>query len=626
MNHILRLSAIIRKNMRNILRSKSSSAAILLGPLLIILIVGVVFNSSGDPVIGIVSSDSSAPYEQSLADSFIILEYTSSDACSQDVRRGVINGCVVFLPGRASLIVDPTQSAVYYPLLEKITSRLDAQTGLIREGLSEEVLSALSTARVNLYSDASVSKNISASLTSLQRDLAVLRDSSGSVFTSISLVSPQRFLSLVDSVVDAQNEYRSLAFSLHSAFDELASSQGDNSSREVANEFLSSLQRVDNGSIDDLRSIAVSLERTAQSVSEIEFRQQELYTQANILGASLSSTRVLVDALQSSLEETQSVLFVNISVSELSDPLLTVVEPVSVPDDISTLFPSFLVLLIMFTSLLLASQLVISERSSRAYFRNFITPTPDWLFVLSMYATTLLVVLIQVILLSVVSSFFISFSLSEHLFTTSILLFSIITFFSFLGVLMGYLFNTRESVLLSAITVSAILLLVSDVVLPIHSLPGLIEFFVQANPFVLSNQLLIGALVFQFSLSELIAYLFVLWLYAIMLFALIMIVQRVARVQYFESRKTALRVSSFLQEGEVPEGRELLVFGKSINSKKSLISLLESISDDAYEQFADHSRNVFADWIRDVYKDDQLSRALRNKSRKGAISTLKQQL
>ena len=40
------------------------------------------------------------------------------------------------------------------------------------------------------------------------------------------------------------------------------------------------------------------------------------------------------------------------------------------------------VMIIMFVSILLASTLIISEKISKAHFRNFITPTNDFVFVL----------------------------------------------------------------------------------------------------------------------------------------------------------------------------------------------------------------------------------------------------
>jgi hypothetical protein len=248
------------------------------------------------------------------------------------------------------------------------------------------------------------------------------------------------------------------------------------------------------------------------------------------------------------------------------------------------------------------------------------------MFVLATYLTTLAVVLIQLIVLFLIVGIFASISVLANFGVNIIILFSIVTFFSFLGMLIGYFFKTQEGVMLSAISLSSLFMLVSELVLPVQTLPGIIRFFVRANPFVMGTELLTGSIIFGFGITDLFAWFSILVLYSLMLFASIMIFQRVARVQYFETGKTASRVSTFLGESEIPPGKELQVGDTLVNSKESLLRALVAMSDEEYEQYADHQKNLFAQWVADVYKDDRLARLLRNTSRQGAITVLKNEL
>lgn len=628
---VSQIKALLTKNMRLLLRSKSSSLAILLGPLLVILIVGIVFSSSGmqQATLGVYVEEfeNADLYVSSLDEQFILVEYSDEQSCVEAVRRSTTNGCVALLADRqAHVHVDPTDTALVYEVIDRVSGQLDAQSGELRAGLAQQLLASISSTSEILASDQQVLADLSAELSRQQQVSELLSESFDALRVDSLSVSPADVQAAVDDVVEARDAFEQIAVEMQQDY---LSDAPDNASRERAREYR---DRINNVSVSDANelfaSLIASLGDVSEQISDSHQQSAQLQSQAREVSDSLSEAIInLNEVVSRTSSQADSLDAINISDRDITDPISTSIMPVTREgDELLTVFPAFLALLVMFTTMLLASQLVINERASQAYFRNFITPTPDWLFVVATYITTAVVVLVQLLLLFLAVSLFSSVSVLANFSTNLVLLFAIVTFFSFLGMLIGYFFTTQEGVMLSSISVSSLFLLVSGLVLAVDTLPGIVRFFVNANPFVISTDLLTGSLVFGFGLTSLLTWFVVLILYSLMLFAAIMIFQRVARVQYFESAKTAAHVSTFLGESEVPAGKELHVGDHVINSKESLLQVLVSLSDEEYEEYADHERNLFADWVHDVYKDDRLARLLRNTSRSGAITVLKNEL
>lgn len=624
--------ALVKRDLRLLARSKSSSAAVLLGPLLVILVVGVVFSGAGesDPALGVVPGgfEGAEEYQTSLADSFVLSMYEGSDSCVRDVQGGLLAGCVVFGSSErtAEVHVDPTDVAVVYQIVDRVTGVLDEQSGELRSGLTSTLLSAVSQTSASLAADRARLEEVVSTLENQAGSARALEQGLGEVGVDASLPSSSAVEQAVDEVLEGFAEVSSVADAGVSGYARLApSNSSDEESADALRERLDNVSAPGEEVFDDLLS---SLSEAEQQISSSRARSNSLAADAQTLSSSVDSSAASVDEVLGSVSSSAQLLAsLGISSEDIVSPLETSIVAVSSQDDsFGSLLPQFLTLLVMFTGLLLASQLVVRERSSRAYFRNFTTPTRDWVFVLSTYATTVLVLLVQLVLLFLVVGLFTSVSVLSNFFANFLVLFLVVSFFALLGMLIGYVFKSQEGVMLSAITVSSVLMLVSGLVLPVQTLPGLVQFLVSANPFVIGSDLLTGTLIFGFGVGELLRFFVVLGLYALMLFAGIMITQRVARVKYFEASKTAFHISTFLGESEIPEGKELRVGERVVASKQDLLRVLAQLSDEEYEQFADHQRNLFADWVRDVYKDDRLSRLLRNKSRKGAIAVLKKEL
>ena len=221
----------------------------------------------------------------------------------------------------------------------------------------------------------------------------------------------------------------------------------------------------------------------------------------------LAADKAQVDDVKAALSKvTLSIEAVNVTSAEnIVAPISTTIQPiVTQTTHLSRLFPTFLTIIIMFVSIMLAATLVISEKTTNAFFRNFISPTKDWIFLIGAYLTCLLIVAVQMVIIIFVARFFLESASLTGLNTLFIPLLLISTLFIFIGLIIGYLFNSQETGTLASLFLVSGSLLFSNTVLPLESVPQGVKSFLLYNPFVLSEIMLRKVLLFGFSLVQLV--------------------------------------------------------------------------------------------------------------------------
>jgi ABC-type uncharacterized transport system permease subunit len=84
---------------------------------------------------------------------------------------------------------------------------------------------------------------------------------------------------------------------------------------------------------------------------------------------------------------------------------------------------------------------------------------------------------------------------------TGLSLLTIGIFFILLGMLLGYLFNTKQTVTLSAISTGILLLFFSNTIIPLETLSSKVREIISYNPFLLSENMLKKILIFNSTFS-----------------------------------------------------------------------------------------------------------------------------
>ena len=133
----------------------------------------------------------------------------------------------------------------------------------------------------------------------------------------------------------------------------------------------------------------------------------------------------------------------------IATPVSTSVVSVTATEDrLSFTYPYLLVLVIMFMGMLLASILVVTDKTSRAAFRNFTTPTSDEYHIVISFITAFILLIIEVAIILLISSFFVAQPLLLNAMTTLIIICTSIILFTFIGMIIGYLSSTQEAAMM----------------------------------------------------------------------------------------------------------------------------------------------------------------------------------
>jgi hypothetical protein len=143
------------------------------------------------------------------------------------------------------------------------------------------------------------------------------------------------------------------------------------------------------------------------------------------------------------------------------------------------------------------------ERKSSAYFRNIVTPTKEQVFILSNFLTTLLLLVLQLLLILGISMMIFKVDILANFLPTLLALLIIATFFILVGITVGTVFSSPETSTLGAISIGSICLFLSDVLLPLETMPEYIQNFAQFNPFVVAEHLLRSTIIFKVQLATL---------------------------------------------------------------------------------------------------------------------------
>jgi len=143
-----------------------------------------------------------------------------------------------------------------------------------------------------------------------------------------------------------------------------------------------------------------------------------------------------------------------------------------------------------------------AEKTSLAYFRNFITPTNDFIFVVGEYISTAIVILLQIAIMIGILFFFVPDPGVQAYLLSGLVLFIVSSLFIFTGMLLAYMFNTKQTVTLAAVSVGIIFMFFSNTILPLETLSAVTRKVVMYNPFVITESILKKLLLFNAPFSE----------------------------------------------------------------------------------------------------------------------------
>jgi len=162
------LITLVRKNIKLIIRSKSSSLIVLLGPLLIIALVGTAYNTSNiyDIRIG-AYSESYSELAESILDElgskqFTVVKLDGREECISSLKSAEIHVCALIPADLESgglepieFQVDQSRVNLVWIIIDAVSTKVSSKTTELSLELTSSILSALTNSleKINVNAD-----------------------------------------------------------------------------------------------------------------------------------------------------------------------------------------------------------------------------------------------------------------------------------------------------------------------------------------------------------------------------------------------------------------------------------------------------------------------------------------
>ena len=150
------------KNIRLLLRSKGSALIIVFAPLLIILLLGLSYNTDAKYGINIgVYSKSYTEEANSFLkllqeDEFTITKYDSIEACTNSIKKRTVHTCITLpeslriednSPKEVTFFVDPSRINLVWMIQETLKSKFNFKSQEISQSLTQDLLTKMSATK-----------------------------------------------------------------------------------------------------------------------------------------------------------------------------------------------------------------------------------------------------------------------------------------------------------------------------------------------------------------------------------------------------------------------------------------------------------------------------------------------
>ena len=561
---------IIGKNFRILWRSRSSIFIVLFVPVLAVILLGMAFNNlkSEGITTGIYvkeGTDITNSIINRLDEKFEVIKFDSEADCINSVLNGKTQVCAVF----DKLIVEESKENkiifhVDYSKINLVWMIIDVASSTVYEK-SEEISFDLTTILINkLKQTQSVIKNQSAVVEDLRKSNNDMEEVINKVYADLSGLDLEidledmHIINLeerIDKVEEGMDSIRKQIQKATAAFEDVKDAIDDlnlnsNESQEITSLLdglesdLNNLSKKVNASNAVLTNISSLINKIETKIEEVKIKfenvekvKEDTIDSLDIVKDILTKSKADLDALQNSLsginENIASIKITN--ASNIITPINTIIEPI-IPEKtyLNYIFPTLIAMVVMFTSVLFSSTAIVFEKNSKAFFRNFITPTSEWIFIAARYTTDILVIGVQVFLFIAISAYFLNVQIIQGIWLSLLALFLISSLFILLGMTVGYIFNLQQISALAAISLSSIMLFLSNTIIPIESMSSAIRMIAKFNPFVIAEGMLRKTIVYNLGLGSIASDIYLMIGYSAVILVIIAVIVRLTKKEFLK--------------------------------------------------------------------------------------------
>jgi ABC-type multidrug transport system permease subunit len=650
----MKLATVIAKNLKLLFRSKESAYTIVFGPILIILLVSFAFMGATDDYtirVGTYSPAQTQFGERTInalnAKNYLVSVYPDQDACVNSVKTGATHACMVFSERETgngtvpvTFYMDLSRTNIIYQISDDLEGALDLQTNEIRNQLAGDALTRMQTASVLIERDLNKTERISARFSAIAKELqtaklelAKLSNSTENISTLQGMRGYQLGLAgNTRTVVNASNEALERARTILNSMDHectdcpesmhLAVRQFHRDIDAVETKINTISQDLTKQQLLEANFLLDDAIKDLTRIREVEMNESSAKQQimASVLKSSQDADANARDIAQvvTSLRYTSEFLKgEKANASTISTPVSTSIVSVTASSDhLSFTYPYLLVLVIMFIGMLLASTLIVADKTSRANFRNFTTPTSDAYHVAVSFITAFLLLVLEVAIILVLSAIFVAQPLFLNLGSTLLIIGITIVLFTFIGMIIGYLSTTQEAAMITSISLGSILLFVSNLIIPVEGMAKIVQSLTYVNPYLILSELLKKSMLYGVSTEQLSSKLMTLGLLAIILLIITFFIQRRIKRRYFRQDAGILRhVAAPLNLGTV-----------IVHNEVDLLDALDRMTRTEFEHLVSKEDNIISVWVGNELRNRKLAKQLRTTSKERMMLSLDEYL
>ena len=221
-----KLIEIIKKNLKLLLRSKSSALIVLLGPLFLILLISMAFNTTSlyDIKIGTYSGEysslSDSITEKLSDDEFKVIRMNSADDCINSIKSNDLHVCAVFPDNlginteeKIEFYVDKSRINLVYIIINSISTKISTKSTELSTALTSTLLDSINTADSEIDDLSGIVTQLSVDLKEIKSDVDSVQGTLNDINngTNVTLLSDKADeLNLTGDAGDLVNNYRNL--------------------------------------------------------------------------------------------------------------------------------------------------------------------------------------------------------------------------------------------------------------------------------------------------------------------------------------------------------------------------------------------------------------------------------
>lgn len=647
---MMKVFKVTAKNLKLLMRSKTSMLVVVFGPLIIMLLIGFAFNTNSVSKlnIGYYASEKTnltSSFIEALSGNanFILLEYPSDSLCIDMIQQGKVHLCIIFPPdfriennksNEIQFYVDQSRANFVYAVIDTVSSKVSMTSTQLSYDMTSELITVIDhTKKSNTEQLAKILK-IKESVTGISTKLNTVQSNLDKLDFTATDVDMTQIENFSKAVKNDMNNLESEANTLLSIGKTAAGHIENSTYRAESNSALTTeetdLKNLSDKTDDDMDVLISSLDTLADGVESLNNKLKSAKSATGSSSTAIADNIKALSELKTSIDDLKSLIETNnaqinalkvTSAQSIVNPIKTTIKPVSSKaGNLNFIFPYFLMLIIVFIGIMLSSSLIIMEKTSKAYFRNFTTPTKDLTFVMSIFLTSFVVVTLQLSLILGLAYLFLNTSLFSNMLMVSLLILAAISLFTLFGMVIGYLFNSQESVTMASISIGSALIFLSNLILPLENMSPILQQISRYNPYVVCSELLKKLTLFNSTFREVYLDFIIIGVYLILLFVLTMLIEKASKIQFISKKPITKQLAK--HKDQSIDRYFKLKNGVLLMSEKDLLEELATMTEKEFEVYVNKKKNDFESWLAMNNKQELADKVGKCETRKQMMAAL----